>query len=146
MPFQPVRLLVITDDRRGHTERVVPRLKQLLEHRAFIVDTWKVRDGPVDVAPYKGLVWGSPVFGLGLSGVGPTPELTRFVLDELPDLQGRKVAVFCVYETRPGLTLDRMKGLAFEKGADLVAAQAYPFWSPRRDEHVLPTECMVRIR
>jgi len=146
VPFQPIRLLILTDDRRGLCARVVPRMKEMLEHRAFIVDTWKVSDGPVDVTPYKGLVIGSPVFGLGLKGVGPTPELTRFVKDELPDLDEHKVAVFCVYELRPGLTLDRMKGLAFEKGAELVVAHAYWALRPSGGEHVLPAECMVRIR
>ncbi len=146
MPFQPIKLLVLYDDRKGYCGRVVPRMVEMLRHRAFLVDTHRIEDGPVDIEPYKGLVLGSPVFGLGLRGVGPTPELTRYVVDELPDLDERKVAVFCVHELRPGLTLDRMKGLVRERGGEPIAAWAYWLLRPRRGEHVIPAECMVRIR
>ncbi len=146
MPFQPLKLLVLFDDRRGYCARVIPKMTELLQYRAFQVDTHRIQDGPVDIQPYAGLIMGSPVFGLGLKGVGPTPELTRYVLDELPDLDDKKVAVFCVYEVRSGLTLDRMKGLIYEKGAQLVVAHGYSLLKPHRAEHILPTECMVRIR
>lgn len=145
MPFRPLRVLILIDDDRGRCSRVVPRMRELLEHRAFLVDTHRIQDGPVDITPYKGLIVGSPCFGFGIKGVGPTEALTRFVA-ELPDLDGVKAAVFCVYELSPGTTLDRMKGMMFEKGADFVAAHAYSLLRPSRGEHILPTECMVRVR
>lgn len=120
-------------------------MKELLEHRAFTVDVHRIQDGPVDVTPYKGLILGSPCFGLGIKGVGPTEALQEYV-KSLPDLTGKKAAVFCVYELSPGTTLDRMKGMIFEKGADFVAAHAYSMLRPNRGEHILPTECMVRVR
>lgn len=146
MPFKPLRLLVLYDDRRGHCGRVVPRMKEMLEHRAFIVDTHRIQDGATDIEGYNGLVIGSPVMGLGIKGAGPTRELVEYVDEYLDDLDEFKVAVFCVYELRPGITLDRMKGLILSKGAEFVAAHAYSLWRPRRGEHIIPAECMVRIR
>lgn len=145
MPFTPLRLLILIDDARGYCGRVVPRMKELLEHRAFQVDVHRIQDGPVDIAPYRGLVIGTPVFGLGIKGVGPTPELTSFI-QGLSDLDEKKVALFCVYELRPGTTFDRMKGLVLEQGAEFVAAHGYHLLRPHVDEHVIPAECMVRIR
>lgn len=145
MPFQPIRLLILYDDDRGYCGKVIPTMKRLLEDRAFVVDTHRVADGPVDVGPYRGLVLGSPVFGAGLRGVGPTDALVAFV-EALPDLDGKKVAVFCVYPLRPGTTLARMKSLALARGADFVTAWGYSLLHPDRGAHMLPTECMVRIR
>lgn len=145
MPFRPLRLLIYFDDARERCGRVVPRMKELLEHRAFLVDTATVADGPVDLSPYQGLVLGSPVFGLGIRGVGPTPALTAAV-EAMPDLDDLKVALFCVYTLSPGTTFDRMRGLVLSKGATFVAEHAYSLFQPTRGDHVLPTECMVRIR
>lgn len=145
MPFTPIRLLILIDDARGYCGKVVPRMKELLEHRAFQVDVHRIQDGPVDIAPYRGLVIGTPVFGMGVQGVGPTPELTRFIQD-LADLDEKKVALFCVYQVRPGTTFDRMRGLVLELGAEFVASHGYHLLRLKEDEHVIPAECMVRIR
>lgn len=145
MPFRALRLLILHDDAGGLCARVIPRMKELLEHRAFLVDVHRIQDGPIDISPYKGLILGSPTYGLGIRGAGPTQALQDFVA-ALPDLDGVKAAAFCVYRLRPGVTLDRMKGMIFEKGADLVTAQAYSALRPTEGEHILPTECMVRIR
>lgn len=145
MPFQPLRLLILFDDDQGYCASVIPRMKRLLEDRAFVVDVHRVQDGPVDVGPYRGIVLGSPVFGAGIRGVGPTLALTDAV-EALPDLDGKKVATFCVYPLRPGTTLARMKGMVLAKGADFVASWGYWLARPEPGEHMLPTECMVRIR
>lgn len=145
MPFRPLRLLILFDDTRGYCGRVVPRMKEMLEQRAFLVDVHRIQDGPVDITPYAGLVIGTPVFGLGIKGVGPTPALTKFI-EDLEDLDEKKVALFCVYELRPGTTFDRMKGLILEMGADFVAAHGYWLLRPCHQEHIIPAECMVRIR
>ena len=144
MPWSPIRLLILIDDDQGWCGAIAGPMKALLEHRAFQVDLRRITEGPVDPAPYRGLIFGSPVYGLGLKGVGPTEALTQYVQD-LPPLDGKKAAVFCAYTLRPGLTLDRMKGLAIEKGCELVAAHAYNRLRPQ-GEHIIPAECMVRIR
>lgn len=145
VPFRPQRLLIYFDDERGRCGRVVPRMKELLEHRAFLVDTATVAQGPVDLSPYQGLVLGTPVFGLGIRGVGPTPALTAAV-EAMDGLDELKVALFCVYTLSPGTTFDRMRGLVLSKGATFVAEHAYALLRPSDGEHALPTECMVRIR
>lgn len=143
MPFKPLRLLIAYDPALGLCRAVVPRMKEMLEERAFDVDVVELGDDPVDVGPYKGVVVGNPVPGVRASE--PTAKVQRF-LAEAEDLDEKKVAVFCVYGLRPGRVLDRMKGLAIERGAEVVVAHAYSRLKPQEMEHVLPAECMIRIR
>jgi hypothetical protein len=145
MPFEPLHVCIVYDGARGHCGRVVPRMKEMLEHRAFIVDTHEVGDGPLDIEPYAGLVFGTPVTGLGVRGQGPSRRLREFI-EAMPDLDEHKVAIFCVYELRPGNTFDRMKNLIFEKGAQFVAEHAFWIGRPHHGDHIIPAECMVRIR
>lgn len=142
MPFKPLRLLLAYDPARGLCGSVVPRMKQLLEERAFTVDVHELGSGPVDLAPYRGVIVGSPA---GLRATEPSEPVQRFFA-EAEDLDEKKVALFCVYAVRPGRVLDRMKGLALEKGAEVVVAHAYWRLQPDQMEHVLPAECMIRIR
>ncbi len=145
MPFQPIHVCIVYDNARGHCGRVVPRMKEMLEHRAFIVDTHEIGEGPLDIAPYAGLIVGTPVTGLGIRGQGPTPRLRAFI-EELPDLDEHKLAIFCVYEARPGNTFDRMKNVLLEKGAQFVAEHAFWVLKPHGGDHIIPAECMIRIR
>ncbi len=145
MPFEPLRICIVYDNARGHCGRVVTRMKEMLEHRAFLVDTHEVGDGPLDIGPYQGLVFGTPVTGLGVRGQGPSRRLRSFI-EQLPDLDEHRVAIFCVYELHPGNTFDRMKNLLFEKGAQFVAEHAFWILAPHRGDHIIPAECMVRIR
>jgi hypothetical protein len=145
VPFVPKKILILTDNAKGYCGKVVPSMVEMLEARAFIVDTHEINDGPVDVSSYSGIVLGSPVYGMGLKGVGPTPALTEYVTHSLPDLDDHKIAVFCVYEVRPGMTLDRMKGMTYEKGAELIAAHGFWVGRPMRGAHIIPAECMVRV-
>ena len=145
MPFRPLRLCVAYDGARGLCGRVVPRMREMLEHRAFDVDVHEVGAGGLDLAPYRGLVLGTPVTGLALRGAGPSARLRAWI-EALPSLEGVPVALFCVYEVRPGTTFDRMKNLVLGKGGTVVAEQAFWVLAPRRDDHVIPAECMVRIR
>ena len=145
MPFKPLRLCIVHDNARGYCGRVIPLMKEMLEDRAFEVDTHEVGQGPLDIRPYAGLILGTPVTGLALRGVGPSRALRDFV-EAMPDLDGMKVALFCVYEIRPGNTFDRMKNLIFEKGAEFVAEHAYWMLEPAHHAHIIPAECMIRIR
>ena len=145
MPFKPLRICVIYDNACGHCGRVVPRMKEMLEYRAFKVDVHEVGAGPLDIEPYDALVFGTPVTGLGLRGQGPSRPLREFI-EQLPDLDEKQVAIFCVYELRAGNSFDRMKNILFEKGAQFVAQQEFWFLLPTRYDHVIPAECMVRVR
>jgi hypothetical protein len=143
VPFEPLRLLLLFDDAHGFCGRVVPRMRSLLEQRAFLVDLREVKSGSVgDLDPYAGIVIGSPV--LGVRG-RPTEAIARYLRD-LPSLGERAVALFCVYFVRAGSTLDQMRALVAGKDGRVIAEQRYAVARPQHGDHVLPTECMVRIR
>ncbi len=145
MPFEPLPLLILIDDTGGRCSKVVPRMKALLEHRGFIVSVHRVSDGPVDVRPFRGIVLGAPTFGIGLKDLPPTDALADY-LDQLEDIDEKQIAVFTVYPAWPGNSLERLKGLVLRLGAQFVAWHGYPLTNLEKGEHVIPTECMVRIR
>lgn len=145
MSFKPVPLLIAYDPAGGRCGAVVPRMKQLLEDRAFKVEVAELGQGPVDISEYTGLIVGTPVAGLALRNVQPSPAVTSF-LQEAEGLDEKKVALFCVYDVRPGDIFDRMKNLVSERGAEYVAEYAYWRLKPDDGEELLPAECMVRIR
>ncbi|MEC8277311.1 MAG: hypothetical protein VX026_06330 [Myxococcota bacterium] len=145
MPFSPIPMLILYDDTNGFCRRVLPGLEPLLAARGFSVQSHRIQDGPIDTAPYKGLIIGSPVSGLGLKGAAPTDALFDYV-QHLDDFERHQVAVFCVYPFRLGTSLDRMKGMVLEKGGTIVAARAYSLMKFNPNDHVIAAECMVRIR
>jgi hypothetical protein len=143
VPFEPLRLLLLFDGAHGFCGRVVPRMRTLLEQRAFLVDLRDVNSGSVgELDPYAGLVIGGPVLGVRAK---PSAAILQ-ALGDLPALGDRAVALFCVYLVRGGATFDRMRALVAERRGRVIAEQPYAFGRPRHGDHVLPTECMVRIR
>ncbi len=145
MPFEPLPLLILFDDDGGRCGQVVPRMKELLEHRGFVVSTHRVQDGLVDVSEYRGIVLGAPTTGMGLKDLPPTDALADY-LDEIEDIDEKQIAVFTVYPVWAGNALERMKGLVLRLGARFVAWHGYPLSDLSKGEHVIPAECMVRIR
>ncbi len=121
-------------------------MKELLEDRAFLVEAVSLGSpGELDASAFDGLVLGIPVPGLGMRGGGVSPSMQRFV-ESLGELDEVRVALFSVYTVRSGDTLELFRALLEERGAEVVVAQALSRLAPSRNEHVLPTECMVRIR
>ena len=145
MPFVPLHLLILFDDNLGYCAKVVPTMKEMLENRAFIVDVHRIQDGPIDISSYRGVIIGAPVVGMGFRRMAPGPDLFSFIQD-LPDLDDFAVAIFCVYPLQPGTSLERMKGLLLEKGAEVVASRGYPLLRLDPADTVIPAECMARIR
>jgi menaquinone-dependent protoporphyrinogen IX oxidase len=145
VPFKPLRLLIAYDSAGKRCGMVVPRMKQLLEERAFEVDVWEIDDQSPDLDDYQGVVIGTPVRGLALRDSGPTAKVAAFI-QNTEALEEKKVALFCVFDVRPGTVFDRMKNLLNERGADVVTE--YPYWrlQPADGADLLPAECMVRIR
>lgn len=145
MSFKPIHIAIIYDNTRGLTGRVVPRMKEMLEQRAFTVDIHEVGSGPFDPEKYAGLIIGTPVTGLAIRGAGPSDKIRHFI-EELPTLDEKPVAIFSVYELRQGMTFDKMKNVLFEKDITFVAEHAFWFLNPNKGDHIIPAECMVRIR
>lgn len=145
MPFKPLRLLIAYDNAGDRCGKIVPRMKELLEERAFQVDVHEIGTGEVDLDDYRGVIIGTPVIGLGLRDTGPTAKVVDWI-NAQEGLDEKKVALFCVFDVRPGDIFDKMKNVVFEKGAEVVVE--YPYWRlrPEDGEDQLPAECMVRIR
>lgn len=146
MPFRPPRLLLVWDPLAGLCEKVLPRLRQQLLDRAFDVDDLALNQPErVALREYDGLVLGCPVPGAGLRRHGPTDLVDAFVRaqDALDEVE---TALFTVYRARPGHTLRNTRQLVVDQGGRVVVQHGYPAFRPRWQEHVLPAECMVRIR
>ncbi|MDP2310299.1 MAG: hypothetical protein Q8P18_30060 [Pseudomonadota bacterium] len=149
MPFKPIRLLIAYDDTRGFCGSVVPRMKQMLEERAFVVDTFVI-GGPdprerLDLELYTGLIVGAPVLRAGLRP-STLPEPVAAFLDGVDALDEKKLAVFSVYGLWPGTMVEALKQKVGELGGECVAEYAYWRLKPEWGEHVVPAECMIRIR
>jgi len=137
--------LIIVDDERGWCMDVVPRLREMLTHRGFSVRCHAIADGPVELDGAKAVILGAPTFGLGIHGRAPSDAFVDYV-ESLDGLEETQVGVFTVYQTRPGDSLQRLKGLVLRVGAKFIAWHGYPRWDLSKGEHVLPAECMVRVR
>lgn len=145
MPFTPRRLLIAFDDTRGLCGAVVPRMKQMLEERAFRVDTLVIGGDVPDLEPYQGVIVGAPVLGAGVRPASVPPAVAGF-LESAEGLDEKKVAVFSVFTALPGTMTEALEQKVGELGAEVVARYAYWRLRPSSGEHVIPAECMIRIR
>jgi hypothetical protein len=67
-------------------------------------------------------------------------------VESIEGLDEVSMGVFTVYAARPGDALQRLKGLVLRTGARFIAWHGYPRWNLGKGAHVLPAECMVRVR
>jgi flavorubredoxin len=142
LPYQPKPLLIVYDPAGGGCERVLPRLSQMLEDRGFAVTRAPVGEAPTDLEGVAGVVIGTPTT---LRGRGPTAAITSW-LARAEALDEKKVAVFSTFWGLPGNALGELRAALAAAGAEVVAEHAYWLVRPEEGEHVLPAECMVRIR
>lgn len=145
MPFRPRRLLIAYDDTRGWCGAVVPRMKEMLEERAFQVDTCVLGGEVPDLEPFHGVILGAPELGLGLREPALPESIARFIASA-EGLDEKKVAVFSVFGGLPGRLTQLIRAKVVETGAEVVAEYAYWRLRPQGGEHVIPAECMIRIR
>lgn len=122
--------------------RVVPRMRQMLEDRGFNVTVATTEKAPADLEEFFGVVVGTPTT---LRGEGPSDAIEAWI-QRAQALDEKKVAVFSTFWALPGRALDRMRARLTEAGAEVVVEHAYWLARPAEGEHVLPAECMVRIR
>lgn len=133
------------DDTKGWCSLVVPTLVEMLKSRGFLVDVHRMQDGPVRLNGHRAVLLGAPTFGAGVRERPPTDEFTAYVesIDGLDEVQ---MGVFTVYGLRTGDAVQRLKGLALRVGARYIAGHAYSRWNLAKGAHILPAECMVRVR
>ena len=75
---------------------------------------------------------GTWVDGLVLAGVRPARRM-RLWVEDLPDLQGTNVALFCSYAVNPREMLADFRGMLTSKGANVLATQAFPRRRPDQE-------------
>ena len=117
----------------------------MLENRGFVPDVHRMQDGPVMIGDHRAVLLGAPTFGLGIRERAPTDEFASYV-EAIEGLDETSIGVFTVYATRPGDSLQRLKGLVLRTGARFIAWHGYPRWNLSKGAHVLPAACMVRVR
>ncbi len=142
MPFKPKPLLIVHDPRGGHCARVVPRMQSMLQDRGFTVTVATTDAAPTDLEDFAGVVIGTPTT---LRGEGPSAAVLEW-LGRAEALDEKKVAIFSTFWALPGAALDHLRARLAELGAEVVVEHAYWLARPSEGEHVLPAECMVRIR
>jgi hypothetical protein len=145
VPFEPIPLLILIDDTRGWCSKVVPGLKEMLNNRGFETTVHCMADGPIQLDGHRAVLLGAPTFGLGIRERAPTEEFAAYV-ESIEGLDEVSMGVFTVYAARPGDALQRLKGLVLRTGARFIAWHGYPRWNLGKGAHVLPAECMVRVR
>ena len=145
MPFEPIPILILIDDARGWCAKVVPGLTEMLANRGFHAKVHRMQDGPVEVAGYRAILLGAPTFGFGIRSRAPSEDFAAYV-EALEGLDELSIGVFTVFASRPGDSLQRLKGLVLRTGARFIAWHGYPRWNLSKGAHVLPAECMVRVR
>ena len=145
MAFEAIPLLVVVDDAKGWCSRVVPDLKTMLENRGFEVDVHRMQDGPVALDGHKAVLIGAPTFGAALRTRPPTDVFAAYV-ESIEGLDEVQMGVFTVYGVRTADAVQRLKGLVLRVGARFIAGHAYSRWQPEKGAHILPAECMVRVR
>ena len=126
---------------------VVPRMNEMLAPRGFVVRSNRMQDGPVELGDARVLMLGlgTPTFGLSIRSRASNDAFVEYA-QAMGGIEDVNIAVFTVYQTRPGGSLQRLKGLALRVGARFVAWHGYPRWDVSRGDHVLPAEGMVRVR
>lgn len=142
MPFKSKRLLLTYDDVGGTCGRVVARMEQMLRDRAFDVTHLPLAQAPTDLSGFDGVVLGTPV---SLRGRGPSAAVLEWVA-RAEGLDERRVAIFSAFWAVPGRALTELRGKLTELGVEVVAEHAYWLVRPEDGNHLLPAECMVRIR
>lgn len=145
LSFQPIPLLILVDDTKGWCSQVTPTLGEMLQNRGFVVDIHRMQDGPIALSGHRAVLLGAPTFGVGIKVRPPTDAFVDYV-ESIAGLDEVQIGVFTVCGVRSGDAVHRLKGLALRVGARFIAGHAYRRWNLEKGAHILPAECMVRVR
>ena len=150
VPYRRRQVLLVYDASGGLVEQVLERQVEMLADRGFDAELLRL-DGAVpddldfDPEEWDGLIVAVPVSGSGLRGGAPSPVVLDF-LDACEDLDELRVALLAVYRLKPGKALEALEEKVAELGGEVICS--HPLWlmRPTHEEHVVPAECMVRMR
>jgi hypothetical protein len=147
VPFTPLPLLLATHAPTGRGEAVLDGLVAMLEARGFVVTKTALGMAPVpDTGAFRGVVLAVEDPGmLGLRDHGLPPAVEAFVRDT-PGLDALPLAILTVHRVRRGPLADTLRGAAEARGVRIAVVHAMRAGAPGRDAHVVPAECMVRMR
>lgn len=147
MPFTPLPLLLATYTPTGRGDAVLAGLVGMLEDRAFVVTRVALGRDPVpDPATFRGVVLAVEDPGLlGLRDHGPPAPAEAFLRDT-PGLDAVPLALLTLHRLRGGQLGGRLRTLAESRGVRIAVVHAMRVGAPHRDAHVVPAECMVRMR
>jgi len=120
-------------------------MSESLSNRGFVPAVHRMQDGVVALNGARAVLLGAPTFGLAVRDRAPTDQFAAYV-EAIDGLDEVSIGVFTVYATRPSDSLQRLKGLALRTGARFLAWHGFPRWNLSRGSHILPAECMVRVR
>jgi flavodoxin len=118
-------VLIAYDSAGGRTEALAREIAEALEHLSVRATARRLCDvGLNEIVDVDLLVIGTWVEGFLFYGVGPAKS-TSAALRALPELRGVQVATFCSYGFNPASTLAQLRSQLEERGASVVAAQAF---------------------
>ena len=117
-----MKAVIIYESLTGNTHRVAGLIAdELYRHRvgSRLFATPTVDEAAVAAADL--VIVGTWTDGLLLVGQRPG---RKGRIKKLPDLTGKRCAVFCTYAVDPGTTLDKFTRLLADQGADVIGGMA----------------------
>lgn len=119
-----MNILILYQSRSGHTQAVADAIGIALNdqnHQATVKSVIEVTQADVDATDM--LFVGTWIQGFILFGVKPAGA--DLWVSALPSLEGKPVALFCTYAFNPHNSLDKLKRMLENKGATVIAQQAF---------------------
>jgi flavodoxin len=128
-----MRILVAYESRGGHTKATAEAIAGIASTGRGEVEVRSIRGLPQwEVLGHDLVFLGTWVDGFVVAGVRPA-RLMRLWVDDLPDLQGTNVALFCSYAVNPRGMLDGFQGMLASKGGKVLTTQAFPRRHPDQE-------------
>lgn len=114
--------MVIFESLTGKTRTTAELIGKALADKGVVTTVCNITDiDHRELALADVVVVGSWVDGLILFGQKPGRAAR---LRDLPAIDGKKTVVYCTYAVNPGQTVDKMKAILAERGADVVGGLA----------------------
>ena len=119
------RVLVCFESEGGTTRRAAETIADGLRLKGAVVNVLPIdKVGVVELASADTIVVGTWVEGLVVAKVRPARAMREWLAD-LPNLGGRRVAAFCTYLVNPRDAVGEMSRMLEQKGAVVVATEAF---------------------